>query len=108
MSVEVQWTDQDPETGEKRFVRVERFATRWQFWVRFRRREDWVVTQNITRAMWEELLDALERRYTRREGVSEADLASVKKILMLLRDKPRFDGEELPGRQSEDHNQDSE
>ena len=29
--------------------------------------------------MWETLLDALERRYRRREGVSDEDLARVRK-----------------------------
>jgi hypothetical protein len=31
--------------------------------------------------MWETLLDAMERRYRRREGVSDEDLAAVRKIL---------------------------
>jgi hypothetical protein len=34
--------------------------------------------------MWETLLDGLERRYRRREGVSEEDIASVRKILASL------------------------
>ena len=39
MSVEIQWNDVDPVSGEKRFVAVERFAGKWTFKVRFRRRE---------------------------------------------------------------------
>ena len=31
--------------------------------------------------MWEYVLDALERRYRRREGVTEADLVEVQRIL---------------------------
>jgi len=31
--------------------------------------------------MWEHVLDALDRRYWRREGVEEADIAQVKKLL---------------------------
>ena len=31
--------------------------------------------------MWEHVLDALERRYWRREGVEEPDMDQVKKIL---------------------------
>jgi hypothetical protein len=78
MSVDVQWTDTDPETGERRFVAVEKFAREWRFKVRFRRRENWAPPARVTRDMWETLLDALERRYRRREGVSEDDLRAVR------------------------------
>ncbi|WP_238602856.1 hypothetical protein [Fimbriiglobus ruber] len=86
MSVEVQWTDTDPETGERRFVNVERFAGRWVFKVRFKRRENWAKVNRVSRDMWETLLDALERRYQRREGVAEADVAAVKAILVAHRE----------------------
>lgn len=95
MSVEIQWTDTDPETGEKRFVRVERFAQRWNFFVRFRRRENWTKPRQITLEMWEQLLDGLERRYTRREGVSEADLQAVKRTIQHYKPPPSLDVEEL-------------
>jgi hypothetical protein len=88
MSVEVQWTDTDPDTGEKRFVAVEKFAREWHFKVRFRRRENWTTPAYITRDMWETLLDALERRYRRREGVSEDDLMAVRKIIAEYREPP--------------------
>jgi hypothetical protein len=81
VSVEVQWTDADPLTGEKRFVSVERFAGKWTFRVRARRRENWRRPGRVTRAMWETLLEALERRYRRREGVTDADLAAVRAVL---------------------------
>jgi hypothetical protein len=81
MSVEVQWTDTDPVTDDRRFVSATKFAGRWQFKVRHKRREDWATPAMLTRAMWEELLDGLERRLPRREGVTEADVAAVKKIL---------------------------
>jgi hypothetical protein len=81
MSVEVQWTDTDPDTGERRFVSAERFAREWRFKVRFKRRTDWDRHVAVTRDMWEALLEALERRYQRREGVSEADLAAVRKVI---------------------------
>ncbi len=81
MSVEIQWNDLDPVSGEKRFVAVERFAGRWSFKVRFRRRENWQKVAHPTRAMWEELLDALERRLPRREGVTEVDLIHVRSRL---------------------------
>jgi hypothetical protein len=93
MSVEVQWTDADPETGAKRFVSVERFAGRWEFRVRSRRRENWVRPVTVTREMWETLLDALERRYRRREGVTEADLLAVRKVIAEHRGPPTLDGE---------------
>ena len=85
MSVEVQWTDTDPETGERRFVSVEKFARKWEFKVRARRRENWSRPARVTRQMWETLLDALERRYRRREGVTDEDLAAVRKVLAGLR-----------------------
>lgn len=92
MSVEVQWTDADPDTGEKRFVSVERFAGKWTFRVRARRRENWAPPDRVTREMWETLLDALERRYRRREGVTDEDLAALRKILAGIPD-PTADGE---------------
>ncbi|HVK16026.1 MAG TPA: hypothetical protein VM533_03695 [Fimbriiglobus sp.] len=91
MSVDVQWTDTDPDTGEKRFVSVEKFAREWLFKVRFRRRENWTVPAHVTRDMWETLLDALERRYRRREGVSEEDVKAVRKIIAEYRDPPSFE-----------------
>jgi hypothetical protein len=92
MSADVQWTDTDPDTGEKRFVAVEKFARQWRFKVRFRRRENWTPARVVTREMWETLLDALERRYQRREGVSDDDLRSVRAVLAELREPPGFDG----------------
>lgn len=77
----IEWTDADPATGEKRYVRVEKFARSWRFQVRFRRRTEWDRTVVPTRDMWETLLDALERRYRRREGVSDEDLAAVRKVI---------------------------
>jgi hypothetical protein len=74
----IEWTDTDPETGERRFVTAEKFARKWSFKIRFRRRTDWQRVEAPTRDMWEDLLDALERRYQRREGITEDDLAFVK------------------------------
>jgi len=77
----IEWTDSDPTTGERRFVKAEKFARAWQFKVRFKRRTDWAAPHTVTREMWETLLDALERRYPRREGVTDEDLAVVRKIV---------------------------
>jgi hypothetical protein len=80
MSVEVQWTDTDPATGEKRFVTADRFARAWRFRVRARRREAWQAV-TPSRDMVETLLEALERRLPRREGVTEADIRTVRAML---------------------------
>lgn len=93
MSVEIQWTDADPDTGEKRFVSVSRFAGDWTFRVRFRRRENWADPPAVTRDMWETLLEALERRRPRREGVTDVDLETVRKVIAALKPPPEFDGE---------------
>jgi hypothetical protein len=90
--MEIEWTDEDPATGAKRFVRAEKFARRWQFKVRFRRRTNWEPAPQVTREMWETLLDALERRYPRREGVSDEDLALVRRVIAELKPPPEFDG----------------
>jgi hypothetical protein len=88
------WTDSDPETGAKRYVCAEKFARKWRFKVRFRRRTDWQQNATPTREMWETLIDALERRYRRREGVSDEDLADVRKVLKDFREEPGSDGAE--------------
>jgi hypothetical protein len=89
--IEIKWTDTDPATGGRRFVRAERFARDWRFAYRSERRGVWAPGPPPTRAMWEHVLDALERRYRRREGVTEADLAAVKRILAQM---PKPDEEE--------------
>lgn len=89
----IEWTDTDPDTGDKRFVCAEKFARKWRFLVRFRRRTDWAAAPTVTRDMWETLLDALERRYRRREGVTDEDLAAVRKVLAGFKPEPGFDQE---------------
>jgi hypothetical protein len=90
--LEIEWTDTDPDTGERRFVCATKFARVWRFKIRFKRRTNWEPALTITREMWETLLDGLERRYRRREGVSEEDIANVNKVLAKLRPSPTFDG----------------
>lgn len=89
----IDWTDIDPATGEKRFVCAEKFAREWRFLIRFKRRTNWEAAPVVTRDMWETLLDALERRYRRREGVSDEDLARVRKAIAGLRPDPELEGE---------------
>jgi len=90
MSVEIQWTEDDP-AGGKRFVKVERFAGRWAFLVRAKRRDDWLAPTEITKDMWETLLDAVERRYARREGISDADVSGLKHIIAMRKPTPGDD-----------------
>jgi hypothetical protein len=81
MSMEIKWHDIDPETGKRRYLCAERFAKKWTFRWKLQKRGDWTRGLEPTRAMWEHVLDALERRYWRREGVELEDIDAVKKIL---------------------------
>jgi hypothetical protein len=82
--VQIKWTDIDPETGQRRFLCAERFAGVWRFKWKWRRRGDWIKGLQPTRAMWEHMLDSLQRRYRRREGVSDEDVEQVERILREL------------------------
>jgi hypothetical protein len=86
--MEMQWTDTDPASGRRRFVSAERFAGRWRFRCRLHRREEWTPDLGPTREIWEAVLDGLRRRYQRREGVSEADVKEVERILAEWREPP--------------------
>ena len=66
----------------------EKFARQWRFKVRWQRRTDWEPARHVSRDMWEILLDGLERRYPRREGVSDEDLADVRRVLAELKEQP--------------------
>jgi hypothetical protein len=81
MPIQIQWTDMDPASGERRFLCAEKFARNWQFKWRLKRRTNWTTGLQPTREMWEHVLDSLKRRYRRREGVSEEDVAQVERIL---------------------------
>jgi hypothetical protein len=93
MSVEIKWTDTDPDTGQRRYLCCERFAGKWWFKSKLQRRGDWTGGLEPTLEMWEHVLDSLHRRYRRREGVTDADLDQVTKIVETLRRK-RADEEE--------------
>jgi len=82
--MEIKWDDVDPETERKRFLRAVRFAGVWTFSWRFKRGENWNRDMVPTRAMWEHVLDGLKRRYRRREGVDDKDIAQVEGILRNL------------------------
>lgn len=89
--MEIKWTADDPATGDRRWIRAERFAKSWRFTFRTHRRGVWEPGPPPTRAMWEHVLDVMERRYRLRRGVSDADVAEVKRILAKL---PPADEEE--------------
>jgi hypothetical protein len=85
MSIQIKWTDEHPETGERRFLCAEKFAGQWSFKFKLQRRGEWTKGLKPTRTMWEHVLDSLRRRYRRREGVDDEDVAQVERI---LRDLP--------------------
>lgn len=84
MGIEIKWTDEDPDSGDRRYLCAEKFARQWTFKWKLHRRGEWTKGLQPTRAMWEHILDSLQRRYHRREGVSEEDIAEVEKILRQL------------------------
>lgn len=88
--MEIKWVDADPITGKCRWVRAERFSKKWTFAFRSQRRGVWEPGLP-TRAMWEHVLNMLERRYRLRRGVSDEDVGEVKKILAKV---PKSDEEE--------------
>ena len=90
--MQIKWTDEDPETGGRRFLCAERFAGVWRFKWKLRRRGEWTKGLAPTRAMWEHVLDALQRRYRRREGVTDEDIEQVERVLKEWKE-PR----DLPG-----------
>jgi hypothetical protein len=79
--VQIKWTDTDPETGERRFLCAERFAREWSFKWKLQRRGPWTRGLEPTLETWEIVLDNLQRRYRRREGVSDEDVEQVERII---------------------------
>ena len=86
--MEIKWDDTDPATGKRRFVKAERFAGRWTFFCRTERRVVWEKWAEPSRDMWEDLLEALERRLSRREAIELGDVETVKRILADWKDAP--------------------
>lgn len=84
--IEIKWTDTDPETGKRRFLSADRFAGEWTFRWKLQRRGEWTRGLEPTPAMWGHVLDSLQRRYRRREGVSDEDIEQVERI---IKDLPR-------------------
>lgn len=91
MGIQIKWSDTDPETGERRFLCADKFAGEWHFRWKLGRRGPWNKDLTPTRAIWEHMLDSLQRRYRRREGVSDEDIEQVERI---VKDWRRRDEEE--------------
>jgi hypothetical protein len=85
MPIEIKWTDTDPETGQRRFLAADKFAGEWRFRWKLQRRGEWTRGLQPTLEMWEHVLDSLKRRYRRREGVSDADVEQVERVVKSLR-----------------------
>jgi hypothetical protein len=92
--MQIKWTDTDPETGKRRFLSADRFAGAWTFRWKLQRRGEWTPGLPPSIEMWEIVLDALKRRYRRREGVSDEDVDQVERILAELKRKARLRDEE--------------
>lgn len=90
----IEWTDKDPRTGAKRSVRAEKFAKRWTFAVRAGRFASWEPVAHASLDMWETLLDAIERRIPRREGVTDEDAKQVRAALAAWKPPPAVEGSE--------------
>jgi hypothetical protein len=84
MPIEIQWWGEHPTTGERLYLRAEKFAGQWHFKFRKQRRSIWERWAVPSRAMWDHVLDSLKRRYVRREGVSEEDITQVERIIKAL------------------------
>ncbi len=92
--MQIKWTDTDPASGARRFLCAEKFAGEWRFRWKLQRRGEWTRGLAPTLAMWEHVLDSLHRRYRRREGVSDEDIAHVEKILTEVRRQRELRGED--------------
>ncbi|HZT83734.1 MAG TPA: hypothetical protein VFA26_26120 [Gemmataceae bacterium] len=85
MGIEIKWKDSDPATGERRYLRADRFAGAWRFCCRRQRRDVSWRRLEPTLEMWEHVLESLRRRYRRREGVSDEDVEQVERLVRELR-----------------------
>ncbi len=85
MSIEIQWNEPHPETGEKWYIEARHFAKVWTFYVRYKRRSEWELYRNPTLAMWENVLSTLRRKYTRRDSVEIDDITLLEKHIKSIR-----------------------
>ena len=92
--MQIKWTDADPDTGQRRFLCAERFSRIWSFKSKLQRRGEWTKGLTPTKVMWEHVLDTLKRRYRRREGVSDEDIAQVEQVLKEWKEPPSLEEDE--------------
>lgn len=92
--IEIKWDDIDPRTGGRRFLRAVRFARAWEFSYRLRRRDVRWRTLTPTREMWEHVHESLQKRYRRREGVSDEDVKEVARVLANWKTPPPDEDDE--------------
>lgn len=76
---EINWVMKSPE-GIKYDVCVSRWAGKFRFQYRAKGQDRWDYDRTPTRDDWETLLDALERRYSRKLATEE-EIEQVKKTL---------------------------
>jgi len=98
--MEVKWHEIDPATEEHRYYEAEMFAGEWKFRRKTGRRGEWRRIKNPTRAMWEEVLEYLQRAYVRRLATPE-QIRAVKKILGDLPPAPPDDSKAQDEQESE-------
>jgi len=91
--LEIKWKDEEPDTGERRYLSAQRFAGVWSFKFKMQRRGEWTKGLEPTKEMWLFIVDALRRRYRRREGVSDEDIAQVERILKDWKEPRILDGD---------------
>jgi hypothetical protein len=82
--MEIKWTEVDPQSGQRRYLAAARFAGVWHFRVRLARRGEWTRGLEPSLEMWQIVLDNLQRRYRRRQGVNAEDVDQVERIVREL------------------------
>ena len=79
---QINWRSQ-LEDGTPIDVRAVNFPKKWTLKYRPRRTIDWIYDWKAPRSEWETLLDALQRRYQRRQS-TQADLDEVRNMIARL------------------------
>ena len=72
--IEIQWTDTDPETGQRRYLRAERFAKVWQFQCKLKRRGEWTALPDISPALVDAVIASEDHRFRSHAGVDWAGM----------------------------------
>jgi len=85
MSLEIKWTDTDPERDSDASCAPSASRAHGASAGNCSGAGEWTRGLEPTLAMWEHVLDSLKRRYRRREGVSDEDVDQVERIVKDLR-----------------------